>query len=270
MASQKLEGILVALITPFTEGGKEIDAGQLDVHINNLIAAGVHGLVPGGSTGEFTTLSNAERKTLLELCIKSVAGRVPVVAGIGALSTPHSISCSRADEKLHPTIGADALDLATHAAHAGASALMVVPPFYDPLTAPQLHEYFADIHAAAPHLALVYYNSPGASGVALSPAELAGLRAAGVTHLKDTSGNGPALTELLFGLQDEITAFNGWDTLAFYALCAGAKGGVWGAASVVPELSMRLWDVVAVRGDLGEGRRVWAKIWPDGEREEAV
>lgn len=87
MASQKLEGILVALITPFTEGGKEIDAGQLDVHINNLIAAGVHGLVPGGSTGEFTTLSNAERKTLLELCIKSVAGRVPVVAGIGALST---------------------------------------------------------------------------------------------------------------------------------------------------------------------------------------
>lgn len=157
---------------------------------------------------------------------------------------------------------ADALDLATHAAHAGASALMVVPPFYDPLTVPQLHEYFADIHAAAPHLALMYYNIPGASGVALSPAELAGLRAAGVTHLKDTSGNGPALTELLFGLQDEITAFNGWDTLTFYALCAGAKGGIWGATNVIPELSMRLWDAVAVRGDLGEGRRVWAKIWP--------
>lgn len=87
MAPQNLEGILVALITPFTEGGKEIDAVQLDAHINNLIAAGVHGLVPGGSTGEFTTLTIPERKTLIEICVKSAAGRVPVVAGIGALST---------------------------------------------------------------------------------------------------------------------------------------------------------------------------------------
>lgn len=87
MAPKDLEGILVALITPFTEGGKEIDAAQLDAHINNLIKVGVHGLVPGGSTGEFTTLTNPERKTLVEICVKAAAGRVPVVAGIGSLST---------------------------------------------------------------------------------------------------------------------------------------------------------------------------------------
>ncbi|KAF4544071.1 Dihydrodipicolinate synthase [Lasiodiplodia theobromae] len=243
MAPQNLEGILVALITPFTEGGKEIDAGQLDAHINNLIAAGVHGLVPGGSTGEFTTLTIPERKTLIEICVKSAAGRVPVVAGIGALST------------------ADAIDLASHAASTGAAALMIVPPFYDALNVAQLHEYFSDIYAAS-KLPIVYYNIPAATGTNLTPAEIAGLRAVGVTYLKDTSGNAPALTELLFGLHDQITAFNGWDTLTFYGLCAGAKGGVWGATNIIPELSMQLWDAIAVRGDLKEGRALWAKIWP--------
>lgn len=138
---------------------------------------------------------------------------------------------------------------------------MVVPPFYDALTLTELHEYFREIHTAS-NLPLVYYNIPAASGLTLSPADLAGLSKSGVKYLKDTSGNAPALTELLFGLHDQITAFNGWDTLTFYGLCAGAKGGVWGASNVIPELSMQLWDAVAVRGDLVEGRALWAKIWP--------
>ncbi|KAL1615486.1 hypothetical protein SLS54_009018 [Diplodia seriata] len=246
MASQDLKGILVALITPFTEGGKEIDAAQLDAHINNLITIGVHGLVPGGSTGEFTTLTIAERKQLVEICVASAAGRVPVVAGIGALST------------------ADAIDLATHAARTGASALMVVPPFYDALPAATLHEYLGEIHAAAPQLPIMYYHIPAASGVTLSPAQIAGLSAVGVRYLKDTSGDAPALTELLFGAQhaQRVTAFNGWDTLTFYGLAAGARGSVWGTANVLPELAVALWNALAVRGDLVEGRELWARIWP--------
>ncbi|KKY27174.1 putative dihydrodipicolinate synthetase family protein [Diplodia seriata] len=197
MASQDLKGILVALITPFTEGGKAIDAARLDAHINNLITLGVHGLVPGGSTGEFTTLTIAERKQLVEICVASAAGRVPVVAGIGALST------------------ADAIDLATYAARAGASALMVVPPFYDAPSVSTLHEYLGEIHAAAPQLPIMYYHIPSASGVTLSPAQIADLSAVGVRYLKDTSGDAPALTALLFGAQhaQRVTAFNGWDTL---------------------------------------------------------
>ncbi|EKG16407.1 Dihydrodipicolinate synthetase-like protein [Macrophomina phaseolina MS6] len=108
----------------------------------------------------------------------------------------------------------------------------------------------------------MYYNIPAASGVSLSPEELAGLREVGVRCMKDASGNAPALAELLFGLHDRITAFNGWDTRTSYGLCAGAKGSVWGAANVVPELCARLWEAVAVRGDLREGRELWAKIWP--------
>lgn len=240
---KELTGIMVALITPFTKDQKSIDFAALDQHVNRMIDAGVHGLVPGGSTGEFTALTTQERKQLLEQVVKSAAGRVPVVAGIGALETE------------------SALDLAAHAGKSGASATMVVPPFYDALTLEELHEYLSDIHQAS-GLPIVYYNIPSASGMKLSPEEMAGLSKSGVKYMKDTSGNAPALTELLFHRHNEITTFNGWDTLTFYGLCAGAKGSVWGATNIIPELSVQLWDAVAVKNDVKKGRELWAKIWP--------
>ena len=243
MDSKDLYGIMVALITPFTDGGHEVDEGRLQEHIEHLITAGVHGLVPGGTTGEFTAMTSDERKHLLELCIKHAHGRVPVIAGIGALSTK------------------DYVDLATHAADAGATALMVVPPFYDPVNVEQLRELMAEIHSAS-KLPFMYYNIPSASGLTLSPKEIAALSEVGVKYLKDTSGNAPDFTELIFSLHDQITAFNGWDTLTFYGLAAGAKGSVWGTSNLIPELSVQLWDALSVRGDLKEGRELWSKIWP--------
>lgn len=80
MSLQKdLHGIIVAIHTPFTDDGSRIDSQRLQQHIDHLIAAGVHGIIPGGSTGEFTALSVDERKQLAELCIDHVKGRVPVI-----------------------------------------------------------------------------------------------------------------------------------------------------------------------------------------------
>ena len=81
--------------------------------VERLIGAGVGGLVPGGSTGEFTTLTNAERRLLIEVTVEAAAGRVPVVAGTGALSTRETV------------------ELSVHAEQAGAAAVMIIPPFYD-------------------------------------------------------------------------------------------------------------------------------------------
>ncbi|BCS21678.1 dihydrodipicolinate synthase family protein [Aspergillus puulaauensis] len=237
-----LHGILVALITPFTDDRTKIDEARLESHINRLRAAGVHGFVPGGSTGEFTTLSLAERKQLTELCVK-FAGGLPVVAGTGSTST------------------AEAVDLAVHAAQAGAAGVMVVPPFYDAVNLEQLTEMFAEIHSAS-KLPIMYYNIPSASGLTLSPTEIAGLSKVGVKYLKDTSGNAPAFTELVFSLSDQITALNGWDTLTFYGLAAGSPGGVWGAANIIPELAVELYEAVTVRGDLKRGRELWTKAFP--------
>lgn len=243
MVSHDLHGILVALVTPFTDNGSSIHEGRLEAHIQHLLQAGVHGLVPGGTTGEFTVMTLAERKRLVELCIKYAGGKVPIVAGIGALSTK------------------DCVDLAKHAANAGAAALMVVPPFYDPVNYEQLRELMTEIYNVS-QLPIVYYNIPSASGITLSPTEIASLSEVGVRYLKDTSGNAPALTELLFELDDRITAFNGWDTLTFYGLAAGAKGSVWGASNIIPELSVELWDTIAVEKDLEKGRELWRKAYP--------
>jgi dihydrodipicolinate synthase/N-acetylneuraminate lyase len=210
VTNTELTGVLVALVTPFTGDGSEIDAGALEAHIDRMINAGIHGLVPGGSTGEFTTLTLEERKQLTELTVKAAGGRVPVVAGTGALSTK------------------DAIDLAAHAAEVGASALMVVPPFYDAPDLGTLKELLGEIYAAS-GLTIMYYNIPSATGLRLTPAEIASLaEVEGVRYLKDTSGDAVALTELLQLHRDTITAFNGWDTLTFYGIAAGAKGSVWG------------------------------------------
>lgn len=199
--------------------------------------------VPGGTTGEFTASTLDERKKITELCVKYAAGRVPVVAGAGALCTK------------------DVIELAVHAAKEGAAATMIVPPFYDPVNYEQLRELCQEVYEAS-KIPIVYYNIPSASGLTLSPTEIASLKDVGVHYLKDTSGNAPALTEMLFELDDQITAFNGWDTLTFYGLAAGAKGSVWGATNVIPELSVELWKAVAVEGDLKKGRELWRKIFP--------
>lgn len=243
MAPKELTGIFVALVTPFTDDGENIDQTRLQAHIERLIKAGVHGLVPGGTTGEFTTMEIAERKELIDLCIKFADGRVPVVAGIGHTRTH------------------DVVDLSIHAAKAGAAATMIVPPFFDPVNYEQLRELFSEVFQVS-KLPIMYYNIPSASGLSLSPQEIAGLSEVGCTYLKDTSGNAPALTELIFGLSHKITAFNGWDTLTFYSLAAGAKGSVWGATNIIPELSVKLWDALAVKNNLQEGRELWKKIWP--------
>ncbi|KAE8342317.1 hypothetical protein BDV24DRAFT_173900 [Aspergillus arachidicola] len=243
MSNQELTGVMVALITPFTDDGSKIDEGRLKSHIDRLLQAGVHGLVPGGSTGEFTVLSLAERKQLTELCVKYAAGSVPVVAGTGATSTQ------------------EAVELAKHAGEVGAAAVMVVPPFYDPVNYEQLTEMMSEIHTES-KLPIMYYNIPSASGLTLTPQQIADLSKVGVKYLKDTSGNAPAYTELVFALSDKITAFNGWDTLTFYGMAAGAPGCVWGAANVIPELAVQLWEAIAVKGDLKLGRELWAKAFP--------
>ncbi|KAH6662402.1 hypothetical protein F5X68DRAFT_195792 [Plectosphaerella plurivora] len=244
-SKSELRGILVALITPFLADGSGIDREALDVHINRLIDAGVHGLVPGGSTGEFTALSDEERRILLEQTIASAKGRVPVVAGISDLTTDRTIKHAK------------------HAAEAGAAAVMVVPPFYDAVNISELRDHLKDIHDAS-GLPIMYYNIPSASGVTLTPAEMASLSEVGAIYLKDTSGNGPALTEMLFSpaISSKITAFNGWDTLTFYGLAAGANCSVWGATNILPELSMELWKAVAEDRDLDKGRAIWAKVFP--------
>src|ERR671922_10675 len=173
--SEPFHGVLPALITPFTQDGTAIDTQALAANVERLIGAGVGGLVPGGSTGEFTTLTNAERRRLVDVTVEAAAGRVPVVAGTGALSTR------------------DTMELGGHAEQAGAAAVMIVPPFYDALSWRELLAHYTAV-ADAIEIPIMYYNLPSATGVKLTAAQL---RELPVTCLKDTGGGAVAPPELI-------------------------------------------------------------------------
>jgi 4-hydroxy-tetrahydrodipicolinate synthase len=236
--SEPFHGVLPALITPFTDDGSAIDADALDTIVERLIDAGVAGLVPGGSTGEFTTLSHAERRQLVEGTVAAAAGRVPVVAGTGALSTRETV------------------ELSVHAEQAGAAAVMIVPPFYDALSWRELNAHYTAV-ADAIEIPIMYYNLPSASGVKLTAAQL---RELPVACLKDTGGDAVAATELI--QTGGPTLLNGWDTLTFAALAAGVRAVVWGAASILPEQCVELHRLLIDDIDLPAARELWARLWP--------
>jgi 4-hydroxy-tetrahydrodipicolinate synthase len=240
----RLEGILAALITPFTGDGSSIDEAALRSLVSRLVAAGVGGLISCGSTGEFAALSVQERKRVTEVVVGAAAHAVPVVAHTGALTTRETI------------------ELSEHAAGVGATAVMVVPPFYEPPGWAELLDHYVAV-ARAIEIPLVIYSIPSASGVRMSAEQIAELAAIpGVDFIKDSSGDAVLLTQLLQEYSDRLGIFNGLDSLTFYALAAGARGAVWGAANFIPELTLELYRVLAVEKDLDAARSVWAKIWP--------
>ena len=247
-----LHGILAAVPTPFTPDAAGVDEPVLRAHAERLVTAGVHGLVTTGSTGEFSTLTPQEYRRVVEAYVEVAGGRVPVVAGIGALST------------------SGAIELAQHAERVGADAIMLLPPFYGGVDLATLRAFLTAV-AGSISIPVVYYNIPASTGTRLSAAEIAGLAdIPGLDYLKDTSGDAVALTELLLAHGDRIKAFNGWDTLTFYGLAAGAKASVWGAANIVPQLAVQLWETLAVKADLVAAREQWRHLWAISDFLESV
>jgi dihydrodipicolinate synthase/N-acetylneuraminate lyase len=238
-----LQGVLAAIPTPFTADGSAVDADALRAQVERMIDGGLGGIVPTGTTGEFTSLTDAEYRDVIRLNVEAAAGRIPVVAGIGSASVP------------------GAVELAKYAEEVGADAIMLVPPFYDPLTFDALKVFLQTISEAI-GIQIMYYNVPGATGVTLDAAQLAEIGGIdGVDYYKDTSGDAVTFTDVLTSRSHHITAFNGWDTLTFYGLALGAKGSVWGVAAIVPEHAAELFRVVAIEKDLDKGRELWAPLW---------
>lgn len=239
----ELRGILPAMLTPFTEDGSSIDTAALTALTNRLIDAGVGGLIPGGSTGEFAALSTHERKLLHETVINAAAGRVPVVAQTGALTA------------------AEAIELSKHAEQAGAACVMVVPPFYDPLEFRELKAYYASV-AAAVDIPVMIYHIPGVTGQQLTPDELGELAdIPGIESVKDSGGDAGALTQLQERYGDKLQVCNGWDILTFFGLSYGLKASVWGAANIFPEQAVALFDALS-KGDVETGRELWSRLVP--------
>ncbi len=242
--AREFRGILSAMCTPFTSDGSRIDEPALRELIEGTIQAGVHGLIPCGSTGEFPALSVEERKRVAEITVELARGRVPVAPHVGSTST------------------AVAIALAQHAEGVGADGVMAVNPYYEPMSLDEVYGYFGDLSDAI-NIPIIVYNLPGATGMNLRPDFLARLarEIKNVRYVKDSSGDLSQVSELLYRYGDDVTVFNGWDTITFSGLALGSKGSVWGAVNVMPKHCADLFNLIEA-GKLHEARVLWAVMWP--------
>ena len=241
--TQNLRGVLTALATPF-DADERIDFETLGRVVERSIDAGVDGVVVGGSTGEFATLSPDERVALVDAVIERAAGRVPVIAQTGAATTGEAIRLSKAAQA------------------SGADVLMLVTPFYEPLSLEETKAYIADV-ASAVDLPVMLYNIPAATGVNLDPDTVAELATSidNIRYVKDSSANWEQALQLIHHHSDEIGTFIGWDAYIYSALVEGAAGVMAGTANVVPS------EIVSVSrrietGDLGGALAEWKRLYP--------
>jgi 4-hydroxy-tetrahydrodipicolinate synthase len=241
--ARELRGILSAMCTPFGPDGR-IDEPALGELTEGTIRAGVHGLIPCGSTGEFAALTTEERKRVAEVVVEQARGRVPVVPHVGSTSS------------------ATAVELARHAQSVGADGVMAVNPYYEPLAPEEVFGYFQSLSDAV-DLPIMIYNLPSGTGTNLKPDLLArmGREIKNVKYVKDSSGDLSQVSELLYLHGSEITTFNGWDTITFSGLAIGTKGAVWGAANLMPAQCAELYNLVEA-GRLPEARTLWERMWP--------
>ena len=241
--STRLSGVLTALATPFTPDG-QIDENALRLLVDRSIDGGVDGVVACGSTGEFAAMSGAERRFVVETVIDQTANRAPVVAQTGAVST------------------AEAVELSRHAEAAGASVLMVVAPYYEPLSLDETVEYLRTV-AAAVDLPIMLYNLPVATGVNLDPDTVGRLAREidNIRYIKDTSADMAQAGQLIHRHGDVISTFVGWDSLLLAAITEGAAGVMAGTANVMPAQLVSIHRAL-IAGDLNRARREWAQLYP--------
>jgi 4-hydroxy-tetrahydrodipicolinate synthase len=241
----RLEGTYTALVTPFRdEPDQPIDWEALDGLIDAQIAAGVAGLVPCGTTGESPTLSHEEHARVVERTVVRAAGRTQVIAGAGSNSTR------------------EAVGLVQHAERVGATAVMVVVPYYNRPTQEGLVRHFVEVSKSV-RLPVVVYNIPGRTGVDLAPESLARIcaLAPNVVCTKEATGNVVRAQRVLQLLGDRLVVLSGDDALTLPMIAVGARGVISVTSNVLPAEIVRATEL-ALAGKLDDARRHHLALLP--------
>ena len=231
-----IKGVVCPMVTPFDEKDR-VDLEGVRRVVDFLLSKGVAALMVAGTTGEGMLLSLAERKVLCEVVVDQVAGRVPVIAHSGCIST------------------ADTIDLTRHAASVGATAASVIVPYFFTFDDDSLYTHFVSVANAAPDLPVFLYAFPGNAKNDISATLLERLIAAApnLVGIKSSNPNLFRLQEYLQVGGEEFLTFCGVDGLMLPALALGAKAQVSGNSNVCPETFCALYDAFAT-GDMARAR----------------
>lgn len=236
-----LRGSMPALVTPFANG--EVDFDTLKHLVEWHIEQGSKGLVPMGTTGESPTLSHEEHDAVVETVVKTVAGRVPVIAGAGSNNTRESVR------------------LAQHAGKVGADAILVVTPYYNKPTQAGLYAHFKAVHDAS-DLPIIIYNIPPRSVIDMSPETMGQLaklpRIAGV---KDATADVSRVSKQRITCGTDFLQFSAEDASALGFNAHGGHGCISVTANVAPKLCSEFQEAT-LAGDFATGLAIQDLLMP--------
>lgn len=237
----KLEGVMPAVVTPFDKH-EEFNEGAFRSLIDWLIERGITGIVPCGTTGEFSLMTQPERAKIIEACVDQVNGRIPVIAGTGDTAT-----------KL-------VIDATKHALDVGADAAIIVNPYYmKPKGGKGIFDHYHAVSQAV-DIPIVIYNIPVATHqyipwqVVEDLAELPN-----VVGMKDSSGDLKYLSTVLEKVSNKIDVVCGWDEVVLPALAAGCNGMILASANVIAPYWLDIYNKMN-EGKLEEAREIQRKI----------
>ena len=209
------EGAITALVTPFKRG--ELDTNALKKLIEFQIEKGINGIVPCGTTGEAPTLSYEEHKKVIELTVKYVKKRVPVIAGTGANSTE------------------EAIELTEFAKKVGADGALLVCPYYNKPSQEGLYRHFKKV-AEAVNIPIILYNIPGRTGINMLPETVVRLsKIPNIVGIKEASGSLEQVTEIIKNIDKDFVVLSGDDSLTLPMLSLGGKGVISVASNIIPD-----------------------------------
>jgi 4-hydroxy-tetrahydrodipicolinate synthase len=236
-----IRGSLPALVTPFKNG--ELDLVTLKKLVDWHIAEGSHGIVPVGTTGESPTLSHAEHQRVIEEVVAAVAGRIPVVAGAGSNNTVEGISLMR------------------HAEKVGATAALVVTPYYNKPTQAGLIAHYTALHDCC-QLPIIIYNIPGRSVVDMSPETMGTLaKLPRIIGVKDATGKIERVSQQRATCGADFIQLSGEDATALGFNAHGGVGCISVTANVAPRLCAEF-QTATLNGDYAKALEYQDKLMP--------
>ena len=237
----RLEGVLPAVVTPFDKH-EMFEEGTFRSLIDWLIDQGITGIVPCGTTGEFSLMSQEERARVIEVCVDQVNGRIPVIAGTGDTAT-----------KL-------VIDATKHALDVGADAAIIVNPYYmKPKGGKGIYDHYANITESV-DIPIVIYNIPVATHQYIPwqvVEDLADMP--NIVGMKDSSGDLKYLITVLEKVSEKIDVVCGWDEVVLPALAAGCNGMILASANVIAPYWLDIYHKMKA-GKLEEAREIQRKI----------
>jgi 4-hydroxy-tetrahydrodipicolinate synthase len=234
-------GAFVAIVTPFIDGQLD-EQGLVDL-IEFHIANGTHGIVPCGTTGESATMSHQEHHRVVELTVKTVNGRVPVLAGSGSNST------------------AEAIDLTGYAKQAGADGVLMVSPYYNKPSQEGLYQHYKAV-AEAVDIPIILYNVPSRTSSNILPQTVARLAEIdGIVGIKEATGDLNQISEVIRLCPHDFSVLSGDDFTSMPTVLVGGKGVISVTSNVAPKDMAQMMDA-ALAGDLGKARQLHYKLFP--------